>query len=65
MNEVTEETEVDKVTQQAQEIVMLRHVVHVHGQVLDEIAGEARKLVLSGNPAVSAAGTKILGMIPS
>ena len=63
---MTEETtEVDQVTQQAERIVMLEHVINVQGRVLDEVASEARKLKLSGNPGVSAAGTKILALIPS
>ncbi len=49
----------------AEEILMLRHVIGVHGQVLDQIATEARKMKLSGNPGVSSAGTKILDLIPS
>lgn len=55
----------DTVSAQAQEILMLRHVIRVQGEVLDGLASEARKLQLSGNPGVAEAGKKLSLMIPS
>jgi len=47
-----------------EQLKTLQHVIMVQGKVMDDVATEARRMMLSGNPAVSAAGSKILAMIP-
>ena len=63
MSEEVDTKQADEVGRLSEEIATLKHVIMVQGKMIDDVATVGRKLRLSGNPGVSAAGAQVLGML--